>query len=225
MKTILLGLLLLSFCTYAQRNEVTLKNGSVVLGKTKTVNDSIVKITTKDGSIWQYSKDDIKSIERFDYMTTSGKVYSSVSLGYMPGVNAGNSFHIINGYRFNNHWNLGIGLGKETIQNYDYIPLFLHGQYNLFASSTTPFISVMAGYELPFNNNNFNKGGFTTGAQIGINHYFSKHVGLTTSVGYRYGYFKRDQSNWNQQDIWWAEPVITIRELNRFEFRFGLVFK
>jgi len=225
MKTILFGILLLTFCANAQRSEVTLKNGSVILGKTKIVNDSIVKVTTKDGSIWQYSKNDITSIERYDYMTSNGKIYSTISLGYMPGVNTGNSLHIINGYRFNNHWNLGIGVGKESIEYNDYIPLFLYGQYNLFESSTTPFLSLMAGYEMPLNNNAFNRGGFTTGAQIGINHYFSKHIGLTTSVGYRFGYFENEQSNWNPQGIWWPEPVITIRELNRFEFRFGLVFK
>jgi len=220
MKTILFGLLLLSFYTYAQRSEITLKNGSVILGKVKTINDSTVKVTTKDGSVWQYSKTDIKSIEKYDYTNTTGKIYSSVTFGYMPGNILGSSIQILNGYRFNNHWNVGIGIGKEKIENLNYVPLLLHGQYNLLKANTTPFISVIVGYDLALDNNEYNKGGFTTGAQIGINHYFSDHIGLTTSVGYRYGYFKNENQNWG-----WPNPTVTIREINRLEFRFGLVFK
>jgi len=206
---------------FAQRSEVTLKNGSVILGLIKTENDSTLKIKIKGGSVLHYSKDEIISIEAYDYTDTKGIIYSTINYGYMPGINASKSFHIINGYRFNNHWNLGIGVGKESVGNQDYIPLFLHGQYNLLKANTTPFISVMVGYEMALNNQEQNKGGFTTGAQFGINHYFSDHVGLTTSVGYRYGYFKQE----NNSGWWGGEPTVTIREINRFEFRFGLVFK
>jgi hypothetical protein len=224
MKILSLVCVMLSFYGLSQRSEVTLKNGSVILGVIKTQNDSIIKIKTKDGSVWHYSSDNIKSIEKYDYTNSNGKLYSSVSIGFMPGKLLSKGFHIINGYRINNHWQVGVGIGIEdhtqsVYASNSYAPLFLHGQYNLLKSSTTPFLAVMAGYEMALSNQEYNKGGFTTGAKVGVNHYFSDHVGLTTSVGYRYGYFKQ-----KNQYGWWG-TFTTIREINRFEFRFGLVFK
>lgn len=220
MKIILFLTLVLSFHSFSQRSEIALKNGSILLGVVKTSNDSIVKIKIKGGSILQYKQTEIRSIEKYDYTNTTGKIYSSVTVGYMPGNALGSSLHVINGYRFNNHWNLGIGVGKERIENLNYIPVLLHGQYNLLKANTTPFIAVIVGYDLALDNYEQSKGGFTTGAQIGLNHYFSDHIGLTTSVGYRYGYFKNEYTNWG-----WQYPTTNIREINKLEFRFGLVFK
>jgi hypothetical protein len=154
-------------------------------------------------------------------VTSNGKFYNSVDIGFMPANQLSKSFHIINGYKFKPNFQAGIGMGIEDIGGYGYIPLFLHGQYNLLTTNTTPFLSVMVGYEMALNNQEQNKGGFTTGAKFGLNHYFSDHIGLTTSVGYRYGYFKQENN------FWWGseETNVTIREINRFEFRFGLVFK
>ena len=112
------------------------------------------------------------------------------------------------------------GFGVEDIAGTSYIPMFMHGQYNFLTSNTTPFVSVLVGYEMALSNQEYNKGGFTTGAKVGINHYFSEHVGISTSFGYRYGYFKQENSFG-----WWSTPTTVIREINRFEFRFGLVFK
>jgi len=175
----------------------------------------IVNLIFVISSFYGFSQDN-----KVESSNTLSKFYSSVNVGFMPAQRLSKSFHIINGYKFNSHLQAGIGLGVEDIAGYGYTPIFLHGQYNLFKTSTSPFISVMVGYEMALNNQEQNKGGFTTGAKFGINHYFSDHVGLTTSVGYRYGYFKQ-KSTFG----WWSEPTVTIREINRFEFRFGLVFK
>lgn len=164
----------------------------------------------------------LNTVDKIKPVQSVSKFYSSVTVGFMPGQELSKSFHIINGYKFNSHLQAGIGLGVEDIAHNGYSPLFLHGQYNLFKKSTSPFISVMVGYEMALSDQEQNKGGFTTGAQFGVNHYFSEHIGLTTSVGYRYGYFKQEYNSG-----WWGggETITTIREINRFEFRFGLVFK
>ena len=156
-------------------------------------------------------------------ISKESKIYTSITGGLMPASHLSKSFHVINGYKFNNHWQVGIGFGAEDFANKGYLPMFLHGQYNLLKKHTTPFVAVLAGYEMPLSGNYNNKGGFTAGLQVGLNHYFSNHVGITTSVGYRYGYFE-------QQNIYggWELPyknTTQIREINRFEFRFGLVFK
>jgi len=212
----------LTHYVFAQRREVTLNNGSVIIGVVKTNNDSIVKVQTKDGTIWQYSKQDVKSIIEYDYVTYKNKIYSFVTGGIMPAQVFSSSLHIINGYRFNKHWQAGVGVGTVNIANRGYLPMFLHGQFNFTKSASTPFISAMAGYAMSLSNNK-DEWGVTAGVQIGINQFFSDHLGLSTSIGYRYGYFK--EKNFN---MWVGIPLLeyyTIREINRLELRIGLVFR
>ena len=214
MKNITLGLFSLLFIFTASAQ----KSSQVNSDNSKENTESKMYSKTKHVSELQYSK--VKDIV-VEPTNALSKFYSSVNIGFMPANQVSRSFHVINGYKFKPNWQAGIGMGVEDIGGYGYIPLFLHGQYNLLTTKTTPFLAVIVGYEMALNNQNQNKGGFTTGAQLGLNHYFSDHVGLTTSVGYRYGYFKQN----NNFGWWGGEPTVTIREINRFEFRFGLVFK
>jgi len=147
----------------------------------------------------------------------NSKFYSHLTFGVLPAQEFSSSFHVVNGYNLNQKWQFGVGLGIENFANRGYLPIFGEGRYNFMSSLSTPFISVMAGYDFALRNTEFNKGGFTTGLKIGLDHYFSDHVGLSTSVGYRYAYLKIDNA-------WW-EDFSTIREINRLEFRFGIIFK
>ncbi|NOQ74080.1 MAG: hypothetical protein GQ574_18885 [Crocinitomix sp.] len=145
--------------------------------------------------------------------------YNRINVGVLGGSNASPSFNIINGYRFNERWSAGLGLGTETFFNSAYIPTFIEGNYNILKKSTTPWLSVMAGYEMPIDNWGDVKGGFTCGGKVGFSYFVGKHVGISTSLGYRFAYL-RDESNW-----WGWEDFVTISEVNRFEFRVGMVFK
>ena len=147
----------------------------------------------------------------------NSKFYSQLTVGLLPGQAVSPSFHMVNGFNMNQKWQFGVGMGVESFANNTYLPLFGQSRYNFMSSLSTPFISVMAGYNFALRNTEFNKGGFTTGLQIGLDHYFSDHVGLSTSVGYRYAYLKINNA-------WW-EDFSTIREINRLEFRLGIIFK
>lgn len=147
----------------------------------------------------------------------NSKFYSSLTVGVLPGLQFSPSFHVISGYNLNPNWQFGVGLGIENFANNGYLPIFAHGRYNFMQTLSTPFVSLMTGYDFALRNTEFNKGGFTTGIQFGLDHYFSDHVGLSTSIGYRYAYLKIDNS-------WW-DDFSTIREINRLELRFGLIFK
>lgn len=210
--------LVFSTAIMAQKNsQVVLNSGSTIRGEILAENDTELKLKTKDGSVWNYSKDEIKSFGDYNPEWHNSKFYSSMSFGVMPGQQFSGSFHLVNGYILNPHWNFGLGIGLEGFGNNGYVPLFLNAKYNVLSSLSTPYVSVIAGYDLSLTNNEFNKGGFTTGLQIGLDHFFSQHVGLSTSIGYRYAYLKI-------QNSWW-DDFVTIREVNRFEMRFGLIFK
>lgn len=146
--------------------------------------------------------------------------YNRMNVGVLGGSSSSPSFHIINGYRFNARWSTGIGLGLEPLNpGLGAIPIFAEGNYNVLTRNTTPWISVMAGYELPLRNISNNKGGITVGGKVGFSYFVTDHCGITTSVGYRYAYL-RDQTNWQGWD-----DFVTVSHISRYEFRMGLVFK
>ena len=74
-------------------------------------------------------------------------------------------------------------------------------------------------YEMPYQNLGTNKGGFTCGGKVGFTYFVNQHIGISTSIGYRYAHL-RDESNW-----WGWEDFTTITDVNRIEFRVGMVFK
>lgn len=145
--------------------------------------------------------------------------YNRVNVGVLGGSASSRSFNIINGYRFNQHWSAGLGLGVEEFNWSRYIPIFVEGNYNLLKSGTSPWLNLMCGYEMPYQNMGTNKGGFTWGGKVGFTYFVNQHIGISTSIGYRYAHL-RDETNW-----WGWEDFTTITDVNRIEFRVGMVFK
>lgn len=148
--------------------------------------------------------------------------YNRFDVGILGGSAASRSFNIVNGYRINEHWSAGFGLGVEEFYWNRYIPTFLEGNYNLLKKSTTPWLSVMAGYEIPtVSSNGANRGGFTYGGKVGFSYFIGKHIGITTSIGYRYAHLQAE-TFWIGWDL---PPITTVTDINRYEFRFGMIFK
>lgn len=202
----------------AQKNSlVKLKNGSAIRGEVLKNDSTGVSIETKDGSLWNFSAAEVLSIEESTINVNTKGFYNRTSLGVLGGSEIGISLRTVNGYSFNRHWEAGFGLGIDRFVWTPYIPIFLEGRYSFFTGATRPFISAHAGYELPLRNLEFNKGGLTTGLDLGVTHYFSNHVGISTSAGYRFAILK--ETNW-----WW-DDFVTISQISRFEIRLGLVFR
>ena len=215
---IILVLLVLTFSASSQMNSrVYLKNGSIVKGEVLQNDETGVRVRTRDGSYWNFDPEEVVSVEKYIPTVSRKGFYNRTSLGVLGGDFFSPSLHIVNGYSFNSHWEAGFGLGLETFTWSGYVPLFLEGRYTVLDGRTSPYASVMAGYEMPTTQWSYNKGGFTTGLQVGMTHYFSDHVGIVTSIGYRFAYLK--EVNW-----WWEEWE-TIRLANRYEMRFGFVFR
>ncbi len=216
-------LILTWFCStvsMAQNDLVKLKNGSAIRGKIIETTDQKTKIKTIDGSIWVYTRNEIESIGKFKPTLTPNGYYNQTSLGILGGSELSASFQVVNGYSFNPHWGLGVGMGWEIFYGQHYVPLFIEGTYSLLNKNFTPFCSIGAGYDLPTRNFERNKGGLLTQGRIGFKHQLGDHFGLITSAGYRYSYIK--QEVWS----WWHDNTVTeITEINRFEFRFGFIFR
>jgi hypothetical protein len=210
---------MLTLGVYAQNNSVVyLKNGSALRGEITKEDSTGVSLRTRDGSYWNFTHEEVSRIEKYSPEINKSGFYNKTSLGVMGGgeqVSA--SFRTVNGYSFNQHWDLGFGVGFEQLRWNPYVPLFLEGRYSIFSGATRPFIAVHSGYALPLRNMEFNKGGLTAGAELGVTHYFSNHVGISTSIGYRYAYLR-------EVNAWW-DDFLTVSQINRFEIRLGFVFR
>ena len=143
--------------------------------------------------------------------------YNRVNLGILGGSDVSASFHVVNGYRINEHWSAGFGLGAENFRWNSYVPLFLEGNYSLLSSGSTPFVNVMAGYLLPFRNVGSEKGGFTCGGNLGFDFFISDHFGITTSVGYRFAIISTETNGW--------DDFLNVQQANRYAIKFGVIFK
>ena len=203
---------------YAQRNHVvTLENGSEIRGKLLDTDANSTKLKTKDGSIWSFATNEIASIDKFQPRVSGKGVFLRAEVGLLGGSQLSPSVQIINGFSFDSHWDLGLGIGWEQYWWDHYIPISANMRYNILNNHFTPFVDVMAGYVMPMGNFDSNKGGFSSGAKIGFTKHLSDRFSFSTSAGYRFAVLQ-------ENNPWW-DDFITIREIHRFELKFGLTFK
>jgi hypothetical protein len=153
-----------------------------------------------------------------------GGYYGRGSVGLLIGEFASGSAQISNGYSFGNRLDVGIGLGYENYNYERFVPLFLETRYHFGKRETKPFVGLMSGY-LAGLNQDFNAKGFTAGLQFGITHYFTKHFGISSSVGYRY--VVTQSTNIYYMDLHTFAPYTTPDNTNihRIEARFGIVIR
>lgn len=223
MKSLLIVLVLYITTTgYSQMNVVVLKNGSEIRGIIIEKTDASVKLKTKDGSVWVFKNDAIEAIKPLKPIIAKSGYYSTISIGALGGSDVSANMTFVNGYRFNEHWAAGIGLGLERFYGRAYMPVFLEGKYNLLKKNSTPFATLGLGYDFPFEMNDRNKGGFFGQGLLGFRHDIGQRIGIVTGIGFRFGQLQVD--NWN----WWGDisnSQKTIYQINRFDLRFGLIFR
>lgn len=219
MKALMIASLLLFLAARVsgqERFKVELNNGSVIQGKLISETDSTVSIQTKDNNVWSFNRVEIKSLEPAKPPFSESGYRFRPSFGVAAGENSSASLHIVNAYQFNERWDAGIGVGIENLWDV-YIPIFLEGRYYITTTLNQPFLQAMAGYEMPLNNWEFDKGGFTTGAGLGFQHTFGNQFSFSTQLGYRFAYLKR-------RDWWWDDAII-VNQINRIELKFVFNFR
>lgn len=219
MKKLLIIILLgFSLGLSAQRTHViVLNNGSEIRGTIQATDENQTSILMKDGSVMVYSSNEIASIEKYVPKVSSTGVFMRAGLGMLGGEQLSPSFLLTNGYSFSPHWDAGLSLGFEFFQNRGFMPILANARFNLLKNHYTPFVDVVAGYEMPLRNFDSNKGGFSSGARLGFTKYLGNKVGFSTSVGYRF-------AQTIEKSPWW-DDFKTVRQFNRYEIRLEFTFK
>lgn len=173
----------------------------------------------------------IQTIAQADVTTLPAEnkvgMFSQLTVGGMVGQEGSFSFQSISGITLNKRWNFGIGVGVESFRYEKIVPLFLDVKYNLLKGDNSPFLELIGGYATSFRSNyyyypsNVNYGA-TAGLSVGMRMFFSKHVGLSSSIGVRYSYFDQTQQYY-YCTIYTPENEIT--QLYRTELKIGLIFR
>jgi opacity protein-like surface antigen len=151
--------------------------------------------------------------------------YGRVTTGILTGDYSSRSFQMTNGFRIG-QTDVGFGIGYETYNHIRYAPLFLESRRHfLKGRNTQPFVGITAGYLASLSQNYYyteNRNGFTAGASVGLTHYFTKHLGITSSIGYRYLY-AQDNNYYYHMSI--LPMPMNLREMHRLEVRIGVAFR
>jgi hypothetical protein len=152
--------------------------------------------------------------------------YGRASVGVLTGEYSSVSLNVANGISVG-HVDLGLGLGLEVHDQSTYAPILVESRYNFGKGATQPFIGVGGGYLAAVSqiNNYQYQGGYTLGANIGMTHYFSKHFGITTTLGYRFSYTHNRFPEWMYVDPGFAPDYNVIRDMHRIEVRLGVAFR
>ena len=149
--------------------------------------------------------------------------YGRATAGVLAGEYSNMSFQFANGFRLG-QTEIGLGLGYESYYGSRFAPMFLESRYHfLRKKSTQPFVGVSAAYLASLNQSYYynTRNGYSFGGSIGITHYFTKHVGVSSSIGYRYIATQEQQ----QYMYLMYPPTIVQREMHRLELRVGIVFR
>lgn len=241
-KLTILGLMIILFGLAYGQDRIELKDGTTISGSIKEyISGDYVKILTSSGSEITFKFDEIEQVKfmKLSESTPTKGFFNNTTMGLMLGngangyANGNFSFHFINGYMFNPHFQIGIGLGLEGIDRDLYFPTFIDARWNFRKGSFTPFVGIQSGYSFhdkergPTNlippgdwgRNNQQDGGFMSGINFGIKNMVGGDLGYTVSVGYRFQQLDRYYNDW--------QFVGVVREtsyLHRIDFKVGLTF-
>jgi hypothetical protein len=125
--------------------------------------------------------------------------YNSTTLGAQIsshlGIRQNWGIYSVNGIQWNRHLQTGIGTGFELVERTLSIPIYAEAKWRFIDRRISPFVGIMTGAALPISQGNglesfvpFGRPrpSFTTGLQLGVQAFASKHLAFALNVGYRY---------------------------------------
>ena len=154
------------------------------------------------------------------------------------------SVTMTNGYMFNEHWAMGLGVGIE-IFDFNQFPVFADIRYTLSDKKVAPFFALKTGYafgnfrakhhhEISFNYPPYyatdasvrHYGGFMMNPEMGISISLSDHADLLFTVAYRYQKTKtRVTTETSYDDYYNADQWDNKAGLDRLSFGVAIMFR
>jgi hypothetical protein len=233
---IMLTIIALPLSSQKTKDALYLKNGSVIYGKLLEISENRYKIQTSDGSLFNFSSDEVdkflKESPRYDGRKSNGAGFA-LEAGLLVGsqnsdLDAPFSFNIIANYTSSTKNIFGIGSGAEFLGS-TFSPLFFEYKRLFNDRKTAPFIFFRGGAlvhtggdeENDPNNQYYYPKDYKGGASLGIGTGISwskEDMETYLSFAYRYAETSYKQDSYN--DITYTYKI----NYNRLEVKFGFKF-
>ena len=234
-KTLTLLFCIVAINTFAQKindDVLYLKNGSIYRGRIVEKNEQIIKLETYDKNIYAVQLTDIQEIKSEETLEKPTILYKEkgyvhyTELGPLAGSNRASngvttsafSFQTVNGYKFNQYFFTGIGIGADLYAVQTFVPIVLsvRGDFTK-KGNKIPFYFVEGGYSLNATSNDVDgikyQGGNTFAAGLGLKILFNENTGFVIGAGYRF-----------QRSELVEKTNTTIEDFNRLTLRIGFSF-
>jgi len=242
MRNYLLISIILIFNIYSLSAQKTqdvlyLKNGSIIYGNLIEIVSDQYKIKTSDGSIFNFSADEVekfmKEVPSQSNRKNSGGVFA-LEAGLLIGAQESEyvapfSFSILGGYTINQKNTISLGSGVEFIGK-PYTPLFIEYKRLISDRRITPFVFVRGGalmqiggddsetYDIYNQYEPYNyKGGVSVGIGTGIS-WLKENYETYLTFAYRYAETSYDKKEYNSSNVTYKSY------LNRIELKYGFRF-
>jgi len=231
-------LFLFSFLTTIGQDidKIKLNSGVKISGRILSYEQGKQLVILRDSAKLIFDSEEIKYIEFGSFNESpsfkSKGFYSESTFGLMFGndrngyLNGNLAMQLLNGYQFNKHLAVGIGIGVMTYEGSAKYPLIADLRWYFRNKELSPFVSVYGGYnfreysskvsthnDLIWQRVNRNSQGPQIGAQVGIREGLSKQFGYTLSAGYKLQQFRSTYPEY-----------IKIDDIYRVEIKLGLFF-
>jgi hypothetical protein len=208
-------------CTFSQahaqgrkQDVVYLKNGSIIRGKLLTApTDTLIKIETRDHSIWAFPLKDISSITNevtpaVDYGMRNKGYYNVSQFGFTVG--GSNNYYYstspifslstVNGYRFNPYFSIGAATAVDFYSNYNLLPVGIDIRGVFMRKPVTPYYFAQGGYGLILDNNWENRsleGGRMFQVGLGLQFRLSDKTALVAELAFKSQKVTSKYTGWN----------------------------
>ena len=225
-------LILASSIAFGQstKSVVKLNNGVILKGEiVEFTRGDYMIIHLMDGYDMRISLEDVRSfkikdgkLKEYNLPSTGYFNYTSGGFLFLKGgrydwVEVNMTVHTINGYRFHELYNAGLGVGLDRYGTTTSLPVYLSVRRDLFASRVTPMFNANVGYGWMWESDSYNewedfdnvKGGlyWELGAGLRINY-------KKTALIFNYAYKRQNSELTMTDDFWWREEDTVVEHHN-----------
>jgi len=233
---ILLTIIALPLSAQKTKDALYLKNGSVIYGKLIEISDNKYRIQTSDGSIFNFSSEEVDKFVK-ESPQYNGRKTSGAGLAFEAGLLIGSqntqfeapfSFNIIGNYTAGTNNIFGLGSGVEYFGS-AFTPVFFEYKRLFNDKKTAPFAFIRGGglfhtggdEEEDPNNNYYNPRDYEGGASLAIGTGISwAKEDIETYLSFA---FRHAQTSYKQKE--YNNILYTYKSnFNRLEVKFGFKF-